>query len=721
MKRFLIAVIAGAALLLGIYFMIYYLGFYIPSNPSGEIDIPFKTRGKELVIRETDGEYAPFFMKGVEVSASMPGHYATEFYADENDYLRWFRQIQEMGANTVKAARIMDDEFYNALYYYNTEHGTPLYLLQGIAVSDEANYGTADGYHKKYLGQLLEDGKALVDIIHGRKAIPLGELGGSGAYHKDISRWVIGYVVGNHWNPDAVAYTDHKIPHRGGYSGTYISSNAEATAFEAMLAQVMDGIVSYENEKYDCMRPIGFVSNPENDFLEYDENYALQLRKYSSVDMEHLTVSGEMKAGIFAAYQLFDYCRDFSEYLSSAQKTALGEKLNGLNRTSSYDGYIQLLSRYHTMPVLITEYGFSSARGAVKIGEEPDDEKTQGKRLTEVYRDARKYGCIGVCISSWQDIWERRTWNTSFAVNQDHRNLWHDIQTDGQNYGLMEFAPGKEVPVCTIDGDPGEWTEEDRVLAEDGVTLYVRYDQEGIYLLLKGEKLSKDSVRYVPIDICGDVGSQECAAPKLTFDRRADFLLCLNGPKNTKLLVQDRYQAVRERFEFEIDGRNSYTSYPDKDSTEFTVVQMALENHVLLENFRSMDPLERRSQTSLGLWDTGNLLCGSEDSKSRDYSSLADFYFGDDCVELRIPWLLLNVGDPTVMAAHKDYYENYGVEHEEFQAIWLGIAAEGHAEMKAFRVKGTGRKPEVHERLKDSYYVIREEWKREDISDVSNS
>lgn len=73
------------------------------------------------------------------------------------------------------------------------------------------------------------------------------------------------------------------------------------------------------------------------------------------------------------------------------------------------------------------------------------------------------------------------------------------------------------------------------------------------------------------------------------------------------------------------------------------------------------------------------------------------------------------------MAAHKDYYENYGVEHEEFQAIWLGIAAEGHAEMKAFRVKGTGRKPEVHERLKDSYYVIREEWKREDISDVSNS
>lgn len=721
MKRFLVMVIAVAAALFGVYYVMFYEGYYISREYDGEIELPFKTEGKEFLVKSENSEYTLFQMKGVEISASVPGHYATEFYTDEEDYLRWFGQIQEMGGNTVKPQRLMDDEFYNALFVYNTEHEKPLYLLQGISVADAANYGTKEGYDKTYKGQLIKDGKSAVDIIHGRKTIGLGELGGTGHYRKDISDWVIGIVVGNAWNPDAVAYTDHHALYKEkNYDGAYISSAENATPFEVMLASVLDEIVQYESDKYHEQHPIGFISSQDVDFLEYDEDYVIQLGKYCSVDAEHLEVSDDMQAGIFAAYHLFDYCDDFITCLTDTQKEELGDKLKGINTKSSYGGYLQLVSRYHTMPVLLTEYGFSTARGAVKIGVEPNDEKQQGEKLMQVYRDAEKYGWSGVCITSWQDVWEQKTWNTAFAVDLHRRNLWHDIQTDGENFGLLEFVPGEEKKVCVIDGDAQEWSAGDEVYAANGISISMKYDQEGIYLLLSGKTISPDKIQYIPIDISEEVGSRICENPKMTFNREVDFLLRLDGKDNTELLVQERYQALRERFEYEMTGKDAFVNFPDKDSGVFVPIQMALENGTLLENYIGMNPTERREKTSLGTWETGKLFYGTENEESPEYSSQADFYFGEECAELRIPWLLLNVGDPTLMSVHRDYYENYGVEFQKVKHIWFGVAHNGTADFQNVRIKGLGRKFKVHERLKDSYDVVKKEWKEEETGELSD-
>lgn len=721
MKHFLIVVMTAAVFLLGIYYMVYYEGFYFPDSYTGNLELPFQTAGKKLLIRSENSEYECFQMKGVEISASVPGHYATEFYAEEEDYLRWFGQIQKMGANTIKPQRLMDDEFYNALFRYNTEQEQPLYLLQGISVADEINYGTKTGYDNAYQGQLIKNGKAAVDIIHGRKTIGLGELSGTGKYRKDISDWVIGIVVGNEWNPDAVAYTDHHALYKGKrYEGTYISSGEEATPFEGMIASVMDEIVRYESEKYHEQRPIGFISSPDTDFLEYDENYRIQLGKYSSLDAEHLAVSEKMEAGIFAAYHMFDYCDDFSSYLSDTQKKELGNLLEGLDRDSSYGGYLQLLSRYHTMPVLLTQYGFSSARGAVKIGCEPEEEWQQGEKLMKVYRDAKNYGWSGVCILSWQDIWEQKTWNTSFAADMHRRNLWHNVQSDNENYGLLEFVPGKTEKVCTIDGDGKEWKPKEEVYAKNGVTISLKKDLESLYLFIQGKEISPEKTQYIPIDLAGEVGSRICEDPVMTFDREVDFLLRLDGKENTELLVHERYQPSRERFEYEITGKDPFTVFPEKDSGKFVPIQMVLENSTLLENYNTMNPNERREKTALGTWDTGRMHYGSEDKESREYSSLSDFYFGEQCVEIRIPWMLLNVGDPTLMSVHRDYYVNYGVEFERAKTLWIGAAEEGTAELLPVPMKGFGRKTEVHERLKDSYYIVQKEWKGEVTSEISD-
>ena len=38
--------------------------------------------------------------------------------------------------------------------------------------------------------------------------------------------------------------------------------------------------------------------------------------------------------------------------------------------------------------------------------------------------------------------------------------------------------------------------------------------------------------------------------------------------------------------------------------------------------------------------------------EAADYDSLADFCFGEDCVEIRIPWALLNFANPAEMLIH---------------------------------------------------------------------
>ena len=65
------------------------------------------------------------------------------------------------------------------------------------------------------------------------------------------------------------------------------------------------------------------------------------------------------------------------------------------------------------------------------------------------------------------------------------------------------------------------------------------------------------------------------------------------------------------------------------------------------------------------------------------------------------------------MMIHDDYYENYGVEYIKIEHINVGIAGEGNdmrIHLEAFPLKGWGRNVTYHERLKQSYYEVKEFW-----------
>ncbi len=698
MRRFLATALVLLFLAVGAYCAVFYGGMYLKIWDR-EMSVPFRTVGKELQVWG-GAAYMPLSLRGVEVSSSLPGHPATDFAVKEADYLRWFDSIWALGANALYVSRIMDDNFYNAFYRYNTTHDDPLYLVQGFGMSGS---GWMDAYDDSCLGRLLEDGRSLVDIIHGRKNLTASLGRGGGSYRRDISPWTVGLVVGTEWDADLIAYTDHSPLYSGDFSGSFFQTAADASPFEAMLARVMEEIAAYEGRKYSVQRPVGALCTPSCDFLTYEESYARQLKKYATVDLEHILPAQSMEAGRFSVYWMEEFCDRFSEYLDASQAAELAQYLDGLGPGMAYGGYPYLIARRHTMPVMAV-YGFSSARGVLAGGQQPLTEREQGERLVEVSRALTESGWAGDFVTSWQDEWERRSWNTAFALSTSRSGRWHDLQTVAQNGGLMAFEPGEE-PVCVLDGRPDEWTESDLLLESGGFRLSARQDAEGLYLLVEG--VAPEDTVYLPIDVSPELGSRTCARTDgdLSFQRAADFVLCLDGPSGSRLLVQERYDAMRERFLFETAGGDPFASFPDGDSSRFVPIRMALANNQLVEDLTAETMVLRRLKT----WETGRLVHGA----AADGNSLADFCYGESCVEIRLPWLLLNVADPSARQVHRDYYQHYGVELQTVRGLWLGVG-DGAAEipMAQFTLKGW-RSIQYRERLKGSYEVLQALWTEE--------
>ena len=105
---------------------------------------------------------------------------------------------------------------------------------------------------------------------------------------------------------------------------------------------------------------------------------------------------------------------------------------------------------------------------------------------------------------------------------------------------------------------------------------------------------------------------------------------------------------------------------------------------------------------------------GNANPENADFNSLADFIFGDGFMELKLPWQLLNFANPSEMKIHDDYYEHYGVEYIQIEEMYVGIRNEENKNlripMNAFSLKGWGKKVTYHERLKASYYEVKNYW-----------
>ena len=118
MKKYIICVSAVALVAVLVWYLYYGLGLYVDLSPNTPVSTFMKT-DSDTIYMQKSGQYVPFEIRGVDLGVGIPGEWATDFAIDQATYLRWFEQIQELGANTIRVYTILHDDFYNAFYQYN--------------------------------------------------------------------------------------------------------------------------------------------------------------------------------------------------------------------------------------------------------------------------------------------------------------------------------------------------------------------------------------------------------------------------------------------------------------------------------------------------------------------------------------------------------------------------------------------------------------------------
>lgn len=722
MKKYIIAVCILLLLILAADAAYYRLGIYLPSDAQRPVTTFVRTDGQRLMLDTGDG-YQPFEVRGVNMGSSIPGEWATDFAIDEDTYLRWFAYIKEMGANTLRVYTVQDDAFYNAFYRYNQDNPDPLYLLHGVWVNDYIQNSCRDAYDREFYGAFVKDCKTMVDVIHGQRKILAGSMGsaGSGSYRKDISQWVIGYILGVEWEDITVAYTDQKYAEQEAYNayrGQYLQTSGDASPFEAMLARVGDQVIAYESNRYHQQRLLAFSNWPTTDPFHYPLRIEQYFMKCAEVDTEHILSTSAFLSGQFASYHVYPYYPDYLEFVENWGELGIPDVtqfVDGDGTRNTYRAYLSLLTTHHTMPVVISEFGVSTGRGMAQrdlnTGRNQGhmSEAGQGQALVDCYEDIMAAGCAGGCVFSWQDEWFKRTWNTMYAVDLRRTPYWSDYQTNEQYFGLLSFDPGAEQSVCYVDGDISEWTEAELVFQREDRSVSVKYDERFLYFLVYQEdyRPERDTL-YIPIDTTPKSGSNYCENYGLKFDRECDFIIVLDGKDNSRVQVQERYDALRSTYSANIYDFDTYVTgnVPDRDSPLFVNIDMILQ---------TATPLLFHDNTALAeVFETGLLTFGNANPSSESFNSLADFCGSGDYIELKLPWQLLNFADPSRMQIHDDYYDgNYGVEHIGIDRMYLGLtdgSGEERTVLSPVELVGWENKVTAHERLKSSYYVLKDYW-----------
>ncbi len=722
MKKFIITVSILVVLALAVDAAYFRLGWYIDFRPNAPVETFMKVEDDEIMMDDGEG-YNPFEIKGVNLGSGEPGEWSTDFDIDKESYLRWFRYIQDMGANTIRIYTVQRDVFYDALYEYNKDNDDPLWIIHGVWVNDYVQNSHRDAYDLQFCNTFISDCRMMIDVVHGQRKISVGRMAsaGSGSYNHDISQWVIGYILGVEWEDVTVVYTDKKYAddeRYNHYEGKYMYSSEDATPFEAFLARVGDNVIDYESKRYKTQRPIAFSNWPTTDPFKYPREITEFFMKCAEVDVEHIKSTDEFLSGQFVSYHVYPYYPDYLAYMDDWSAFGITDRSAFYNKDgelNTYRAYLSLLTEHHTMPVVISEFGVSTGRGMAQrdmnTGRNQGNmsEKDQGQALVDCYDDIRSVGCAGCCVFSWQDEWFKRTWNTMYAVNLKRDPYWSDYQTNEQYFGLLSFDPGEESSVCYVDGDVSEWTDKDIVCEEGGMTLSMKYDEKFIYFLVHKPSLDLSADKlYIPIDTTQKSCSSFYEEKDLLFDRAADFVIELDGQDNSRVRVQERYEVLRSNYSQNVYKFDTYLqgNMPEKDSPKFVNIDMILQTATPLIYHDNDAPAE--------VFETGKLTYGNANPDSPDFNSLADFIAQGDYVEIKLPWQLLNFADPSRMSIHDDYYEHYGIEYIEINEMYVGIgdgSSGARVELKPFALDPWENTVTYHERLKSSYYVLQKLWR----------
>ena len=657
-----------------------------------------------------DDQWEKVFWKGVNIGAGEPGLFPGELTISYDDYLRWFGYISEMNCNCIRVYTTMRPQFYQALYDFNSTAENPLYLFHGVWMDEDDITTYADVYaeNEKIKNEFIQDALNCVDVVMGNAVLPERAGFASGTYTADVSRWLAGWILGIESDPKFIQSTNDLNPDKSTYEGTYLYTYG-ATPFEAFYCEAGDKVISYMTENYGIQCPVAFANWVTTDPLSHPQE-PHEDEDLLTFNTESIKSRSSYKSNLFASYHVYPYYPDSMNY-----QTDYLAYIDDDGKVNPYEAYLKDLKLAHTVPIIIAEFGVPTSRGITHqsvMGYDQGgvDETEQGDMLADMYQSIYDCSYAGAIAFTWQDEWFKRTWNNESLDIADARPYWSNIQTSEQNFGILAFDPGEEQTACVLDGNTKEWTEDDLITSGNCGDLYMMSDERYVYFMVQFSEdfdyqFEKDTL-LIPIDTISEQGNTKMNDTGTTFDSAADFVLWINGQDNSRIVVDSYYDSFYFLYGDQYAMIPKVSDIATKDSGRFNQMMMCMGYEMTIPGNNQVIPFNS--------YETGKLAYGNGDPNSDDYQSLSDFIYNaqDGTLEIRIPWQLLNVMDPSTKQIMSDFYTEQNITPTDFEQFTVGLGVltqeNQRISLDGAYTYDTWKMPTYHERLKPSYTILQE-------------
>lgn len=663
-----------------------------------EPQIAVRAQGKGFQIKDKNGQWKDFFVRGVNMGLAEPGKYFTEFPKDLTTYLRWFDAIADMNANTVRVYTLPPPELYQALYLHNTKNPEKvLYLLQELWPEEHPEQG--DYLAREYRESFLKEIDYGIDAIYGRANIPERKGRAWGIYTVDVSPWLLGWLVGRELESEEVIATDAR--NKGAsYLGRFVSAGQKASPTEAWLAESLDEVATIEVERYGKQHPVAIVSWPTLDPKDHDSEWDPVTGKKNkgndraSVAIEHFEITEAMEAGLFGAYHIYP---NYPDFINNELEYGSYKDEKGLLR---YGGYLkEFMESHRRYPALVAEFGMANGAGIAHFA--PDglhhggiDEAAAGDEILRMFAAIEREGYAGGVVFEWMDEWVKKTWTTEILmIPYDRHVLWHNVVDPEQNYGLM----ANEVVKAKTSG---------AVVAGSGAIKSIELKADASYLNMDIEMTEpvdfSSQELLVGLDTLNrESGQMRWPVGNLETGSGMEFLVRISSQDKADLLVIPSYNAAFSRYATQVydDGR-------------FERMSMLVNGAVTTKEGRKIP--EKR-------FDASSLPKGDFDEAGELWNIDGNF------IRLRLPWTLINVSDPSSGMVLQDERTGYlGTDRDTLRItktdgfliealLWDPKASALRGRLTMFREKpftwaGWEEAPPYKERFKKSYYMLKEAW-----------
>jgi hypothetical protein len=673
-----------------------------PGSAGGHLQVRVRAGSRYFEIRDTKG-WRPILAKGVNLGVALPGKFPAEFPEDEGLYRDWIAKMRAMNANVVRLYTLLPPAFYAALAAENRAHPqAPVRLVQGVWAelppdSDFTDAGWGDDFAAEI--------RRVIDAVHGNIEVAPRPGHASGRYDSDVSAWLLGFILGREWEPYAVEAFEHRrpalVPLSGGsppppaprrawsgspvFEGTYVRTIAvskerppvertgtsrEALRTGAWIASTLEIAAEHLARLYGESWPLAFTNWPTLDPLDHpteatraEEDAILaslgRPRKPDkgfiydndawSLDAERMTATAAWPAGLFASYHAYPYFPDFMildpGYL--AARDAEGP--------NAYAGYLRELVRHHAgRPVLIAEFGVPTSRGVAHRQRQGfhhggHDERSQARIDARLYRTIRETGCAGGIVFAWLDEWFKHSWLfQDLELPRERKPLWLNVLDPEEHFGILAADPASASIV--LDGKTNDWKGIAPYFApRDGAikALYATADEAYLYLRLDTSLEGlKQMGRGTPRP--RGLSSWTIWIGIDTYDRaRGDRRLPgvdtpVRIPGGLEFALQLGHGQLLVDAPYDIGSHRNEGPYASVANSEGRFIPMQVE--IRMERVGrdgTIYPAQKAEMSTLQR--------GSTDPDLPRWHSLGDFEVdpATGTWEIRIPWGLLNVTDPS--------------------------------------------------------------------------